>query len=49
MSLLSFIGKMAKATAPKIIKGIKGLKSGAGKVIKGLSRGVGWPGANKTF
>ena len=41
MSFLNFIGKVAKATAPKIIKGIKGLKSGAGKVLKGISRGVG--------
>ena len=41
MSIFSMIGKVAKATAPKIIKGIKGLKSGAGKAFKGLSRGVG--------
>lgn len=41
MSFLNFIGKIAKATAPKIIKGIKGLKSGAGKALKGLKSGAG--------
>ena len=35
------IGKVAKATAPKIIKGIKGLKAGAGKAFKGITRGIG--------
>jgi len=41
MGFLSFIGKIAKNVAPKVIKGIKGLKSGAGKIYKGLSRGAG--------
>ena len=44
MSFLSSIGRMFKALAPKVIKGIKasapkivkGVKSGAGKIKKGL-------------
>ena len=44
MSFLSSIGRMFKALAPKVIKGIKasapkivkGIKSGAGKIKKGL-------------
>ena len=44
MSFLSSIGRMLKAIAPKVIKGIKasapkiikGIKKGAGKIKKGL-------------
>jgi len=46
MGFFSSIGRMFKAVAPKIIKGIKasapkimrGVKSGAGKVMKGVKR-----------
>ena len=41
MGLFSAIGKMAKAVAPKIIKGLKGAKNIGAKVVKGISRGAG--------
>jgi len=40
MGLLSFIGKLTKAVAPKVIKTIKGLKGSAGKVLKGIKGGA---------
>ena len=40
MGLLSFIGKVTKAIAPKVIKTIKGLKGSAGKVLKGIKGGA---------
>ena len=41
MGLFSAIGKLAKAVAPKIIKGLKGAKNIGTKVVKGISRGAG--------
>jgi hypothetical protein len=40
MGLFSAIGRVVKAVAPKIIKGLKGAKNIGGKVIKGITRGA---------